>query len=162
MPVLLGLLVAGLLAYIVYRVFFMSAAPLNVTPPARSDRGFAFLSNGMIFFREHGGEVKQVHSPYAQEALDRRERSRARHSWKEGTTFNIAAGGGRRSFEAVDKPLLATAAAYETNGNLLYFLKDENMGGLFRREAQSGKELRVVLKQNLHPTDLNPSPDGAT
>ena len=159
MPVLLGLLVAVLVAYLVYRVFFMRASP-NVEAATRSERGFAFLSNGMIFFREHGGEVRQVHSPYAQEAMDRRERSRARHSWKEGTTFNVAAGGGRRGFEAVDKPLLATAAAYEANGNLLYFLKDENMGGLFRREAESGKELRVVLKQNLHLTDLNPSPDG--
>lgn len=161
MHVLLGVLVAALLGYVVYRSFFAPAAASQVTAAPRSDRGFAFLSNGMIFFRERGGEVKQVHSPYAQEAMDRRERSRARHSWKEGTTFNIAAGGGRRSFEAVDKPLLATSAAFEANGNLLYFLKDENMGGLFRREAESGRELRVVLKQNLHLTDLNPSPDGA-
>lgn len=161
MQVLLGLLIAALLAYVVYRVFFMPTTPPNVASPGRSERGFAFLSNGMIFFRERGGEVKQVHSPYAQEAMDRRERSRTRHSWKEGTTFNISAGGGRRSFESVDKPLLATTAAYEINGNLLYFLKDETMGGLFRREAESGKELRVVLKQNMYLTDLNPSPDGA-
>jgi hypothetical protein len=34
------------------------------------------------------------------------------------------------------------------------------MGGLFRREAESGKELRLVLRQNLHLTDLCPSVDG--
>src|SRR5262245_97622 len=161
MHVLLGLQVVGLLAYVIYRAFFMRAPPVDVASAARRERAFAFLSNGMIFYRERGGEVMQVHSPYAQEAMDRRERARARHGWKEGTTFNVAAGGGRRGFEDIDKPLMATAAAYESNGNLLYFLKDEHMGGLFRREAQSGKELRVVLKQNLHLTDLNPSPDGA-
>lgn len=160
MHLMLGLLVVAFLAYFVYRTYFMPAASYNSAPGARSERGFAFLSNGMIFFRERGGELKQVHSPYAQEAMDRRERSRARHSWKEGTAFNVAAGGGRHSFEGADRPLMATSVAYEANGNLLYFLKDENMGGLFRREAESGKEMRLVLRQNLHLTDLSPSPDG--
>ena len=159
MPLIVGLLIAALAAYVVYRAFLRPEKVSAVTA-TRSDRGFAFLSNGMIFFRERGGELKQLHSPYAQEAIDRRERSKARHSWKEGTTFNIAAGGRQRSFESVDKPLIATSAAYESNGSLLYFLKDDHMGGLFRREVDSGKELRLVLKQNFNLTDLNPSPDG--
>jgi hypothetical protein len=161
MHILLGLLIAVLVAYFVYLVFFApQQQPQPLAQAPRSDRALAFLSNGLIFFRERGGELRQLHSLYAQEAADRRERSRQRHSWKEGTTFNIAAGGGRRSFDAADKPLLATAAAYAGNGDLLYFLKDESMGGLFRREAASGKELRLVLKQGLHLADLNPSPDG--
>jgi len=160
MQVLLGVLVAALVGYLLYRAFFAPAASPQVASGARSERGFAFLSNGLIFYRERGGEVKQVHSAYAQEALDRRERARERHGWKQGTTFGIAAGGGMRNFEALDKPLVATSAAYEANGDLLYFLKDENIGGLFRREAASGKELRVVLRQNLHLSDVNPSPDG--
>jgi hypothetical protein len=40
-------------------------------------------------------------------------------------------------------------------------LKDDNIGGLFRREAASGKELRLLLRQNLHLGDINLSPDGA-
>lgn len=114
----------------------------------------------MIFARERGRMLEQVHSPYAQEAIDRRERSKARHNWKEGTSFNIAAGGGRRTFEALDKPLVATGATYDATGSLLYFLKDENMGGLFRRDADSGQELRLLLKQNFLLSDLNLSPDG--
>jgi len=159
MHVLLGVLIAALLAYLIYRAYFAPAAGAQVVAGPRSDRNFAFLSNGMLFCRERG-ELKQVHSPYAQEALDRRERSRQRHSWKQGTTFRIAAGGNVRDFEAVDKPLTVTSAAFEPGGNLIYFQKDENIGGLFRREAQSGKELRIVLRQNLHLTDLGPSPDG--
>jgi hypothetical protein len=161
MHVLLGLLITAFLAYVIYRTLVVRTPSVNVTSAARSEHAFAFLSNGMIFYRERGGEVKQVHSPYAQDAMDRRERSRARHSWKEGTSFNVAASGGHRSFTDAHRPLMATAAAYEPGGDLLYFLEDEHVGGLFRREADSGNELRVVLKQNLHLTDLSPSSDGA-
>src|SRR5262245_8883469 len=161
MHVLIGLLIAALLAYLGYRAFFAAKVSDGATPAERSDRGFAFLSNGLLFYRERGGELKQMHSPYAQEAIDRRERSRQRHSWKEGTSFRIAAGGNTRDFAPSDKPIMATSAAFEADGNLLYFLKDENIGGLFRREAASGKELRLVLRQNLHLDDLNPSSDAA-
>lgn len=161
MHILVGLLVAALLAYLIYRARSVRTAKVGTASDARSNLALAFLSNGMIFFRERGGDLRQLQSAYAQEAMDRRERARNRHSWKEGTTFNIAAGGGRRSFEDVDKPLVATAAAYEPDGNLIYFLKDDHMGGLFRRVAQSGNELRLMIKQNLHLTDLSVSADGA-
>jgi len=160
MHILIGLLVLALLCYVIYRVFMMPAAVPSIAPTARSDRAFAFLSNGFLFYRERGGDVQQVHSAYAQEALDRREKSREKHSWKKGTSFGIAAGGRARNFEAPDKPLQATSAAFEANGDLLYFLKDDAVGGLFRREAASGNEIRVLLKQKLHLGDLNPSPDG--
>lgn len=162
MHVVLGLIVAGIVCYLIYRTFLApSAAPALASPAARDERAFAFLSNGMLFYREHGGEVNQLHSPYAQESADRRERARARHGWKKGTSFGIAAGGSMRSFDPADKPILVTSAAYEPGGHLLYFLKDDNVGGLFRREAASGNEIRVLLRQNLHLGDLSLSPDGA-
>jgi hypothetical protein len=160
---LLGLVVALVIGYLVYRTFLAGPPPTVpvAVPTARSDRGFAFLANGLIFFRERGGEIQQLHSAYVQEAIDRRDRARERHSWKQGTSFGIAAGGGMRSFEAVDKPVLATSAAFEANGDLLYFLKDDGLGGLFRREAASGRELRLLLRQHLHLGDLALSPDGS-
>lgn len=161
MHVVLGLIIAAVVAYTVYRVFFMRPAPPSITPTHRSDRAFAFLSNGLLFFREQGGAVQQLHSAYAQESADRRERARGRHGWKKGTSFGVAAGGGMRDFEPADKPVLATSAVYEAGGNLLYFLRDDNVGGLFRREAASGNEIRVLLRQNLNLSDLSLSPDGA-
>ena len=162
MQLLLVLVVAIVVIGLIYRMTSAKRASLllNSTPAPRSEHPVTFLSNGLIFLRERGGILKQVKSVYAQEAQDRRERSRVRQSWKEGTSFNIAAGGGRRTFEEVDKPLVATTAAYEPNGDLLYFLRDDHMGGLFRQEAESGRELRVVLKQNLHLTDLCVAPEG--
>jgi hypothetical protein len=161
MHLLLGLLIAGLLAYFIYVNFLAPKETGGNTSVSPSERGFAFLSNGLIFYRERGGKVQQLHSPYVQEAIDRRERARDRHSWKQGTSFEIGAGGSMRSFESIDKPVQATSAAFDKNGDLLYFLRDEAVGGLFRRETASGNELRVLLRQNLNLSDLSLSPDGA-
>lgn len=160
MHLLIGLLIALLLGYLLYRAFRAPAANSPATPATRSEHGFAFLSNGILFYRERNGDVKQLHSAYVQESVDRRDRARARHSWKEGTSFGIAAGGNMRSFDAGDTPIVATSAVFASNGDLLYFLKDEGIGGLFRREATSGRELRLLSRQNLHLGDLSLSPDG--
>ncbi len=160
MHVLLGLLVVALLCYLFYRFVLTPAAAPATQVALESKRAFAFLSNGLIFYRDHGGDIKQLQSTYAQEASDRRERAREKHSWKQGTSFNIAAGGGMRRFDQADKPLLATSVVFEACGSLLYFLKDEAVGGLFRRDAASGTETRVLLKQNLHLGDMALSPDG--
>lgn len=161
MHVVLGLLVAALVGYLIYRTFLASAAAGTDAVNPRSERGVAFLTHGQLFCRERGGELKQVHSTYVQEAQDRQERTREKHSWKQGTSFNIAAGGGSRSFEPGGVPMLVTSAAFEANGDLLYFLKDDRVGGLFRRVAASGAEQRVLIKQNLNLADLNPSPDAS-
>jgi len=158
MRMLLGLLIIGVLLYLLYRNFARPAQRVSAGPLAPSGRGFAFLSNGLVFLREHGGDVQQLESEYVQEAIDRRERSRERHSWKQGTSFNISAGGGMRSYEPTDRPMVATAAAFEPSGDLIYFFKDDTVGGLFRRDATSGRELRVLLKQNLNLSDLCAAP----
>jgi len=157
---LIGLLVIGLVVFVLYGALAPRAPRPASGSVARSPRGFAFLSNGNIFFRERGGDVKQLHSDYIQEAMDRRERSRERSSWKKGTSFKVAAGGGLRDFEPADQPIVATSAIYEANGDLLYFLKDSSIGGLFRHEAATGKELRLLSRQHLNLSDLAQSPDG--
>jgi hypothetical protein len=158
---LIGLLAVAVAALFLYRALAAPAPGPAARSVARSPRGFAFLSNGSIFFRERGGDVQQLHSDYVQEATDRRERSRERNAWKRGTSFKVSAGGGFRDFEPPEQPIVATSAIYETNGDLLYFLKDSSIGGLFRREAASGKELRLLSRQHLHLSDLAQSADGA-
>jgi len=157
---LVGVLLAALVVFVLYRAM-AAPSPKAAASVAASPRGFAFLSSGNIFVRERGSPVKQLHSDYIQEALDRRERSRERNAWKSGTSFKIAAGGGFRDFEPSEQPIVATSAFYEANGDLVYFLKDSSIGGLFRREAESGKELRLLSRQHLHLTDLAPSPEAA-
>jgi hypothetical protein len=160
MHVVLILLAVALVGYIAFHWSKSSAAP-TAGAPADREQPFAFLANGMLFCRERGGDVKQVHSTYAQESLDRQERLRENRSWRAGTSFRVTAGGGARDFAETIVPLRATSAAYVPNGDLLYFLKDEGIGGLFRHEAASGKELRVLLKPGLHLEGITPSPDGS-
>ncbi|MCK0153795.1 hypothetical protein MWU49_08780 [Alcanivorax sp. S6407] len=125
------------------------------------NRSFAYLSNGLMFRRDANGTVQQLHSPFVDEAIRRQEKAASRHGWKAGTTFGVRAGGGMRNFDpATDKPFLSSSLAYDRNGDLLYFLKDDTVGGLFRLEQESGKELRLVLKQQFDLTDITPSPDG--
>lgn len=161
----MGIVIAGILGYLFYRTVL---SPQARSPAAagseatHSERGFAFLSNGLLFYRERGRDVQQLHSAYVQESIDRRERTRERHSWKQGTSFGIAAGGGMRGFEPADAPIQATSAAFDAQGNLLYFLVDQTIGGLFRREGATGEEHRLLLRQNLHLSDLAISPDGGT
>lgn len=161
MHVVIALLVVGVLLFLAFRFFGARAPAAPAVGGPRSDRPFAFLSNGMLFRRERGGSAQQVHSAYIQEATDRRERARERHGWKKDTAFGIRASGNMRGFDGpADAPIVATSAVYEADGTLLYFLKDDNVGGLFRRGAD-GRELRVLLRQNLNLSDLALSADGA-
>lgn len=160
MHLLLGLLIIGVVVFLLYKMSSSSSTAVEPAPAGESSRPFAFLSNGLIFQRRPGGTVEQVHSLYAQEAADKRERARDRHSWKEGTSFSISAGGGMRNFKPADKPVQATSVARAANGDLLYFMSDDNVGGLFRRVAASGNELRVMLRQHLQLSDLNAAPFG--
>jgi hypothetical protein len=145
MPFVLVLLIAAVIVYFLFRWWGRqgTVAELGVH---RTERKLAFLSNGQLFHREPGAEPAQLESPFVKEQLERRERSNQKQGWKEGTAWNIAAGGGRRGFEQTDAPPSMTSAAFEPSGSLLYALKDGTIGGLFRREAESGRELRLLLK----------------
>src|SRR5687767_3129979 len=121
MPVVLGLLLLLVVGFIAYRYFLAPAAGRDAADGATgsaSDRGFGFIANGLLHYRERGGKATQLHSPYAEEAADRRERARQRHGWKQGTSFGITAGGGARSFDPGDQRVLATSAAWLPGGDL--------------------------------------------
>ena len=162
MHAIVAVLVVAAFGYLAYRTFrSQPGRPVSpVASAATVQRRVAFLSSGQIFVREPGGKTEPLDSPYVQEAIDRRERARERNSWKQGTSFRIAAGGGTRDFEPSDRPIVATSATSEPGGSFLYFLQDESIGGLFRRDLSSGVELRVLSRKNLKLSDLSVSPDG--
>ncbi len=168
MHILMGLLVLGVLGFLFYRVISagggqpVSAAPVSAEMAAEVEKlDIAFVSNGKLFYRGSGAALTEVHSNHAQEALDRRERSKQRHGWKQNTSFGISAKGGMRSFETSDAPIPVVSATFDQpNGCLLYFLKDEAVGGLFSCAPGSSAEQRILLKQDLHLEDICLSPDG--
>lgn len=169
MHVLMGLIVVLIFGYLLYRMMEnggnqQQAAATRTTNEIASEAaslGVAFVANGKLYYRERGAEAQPLHSAYVQEAMDRRERTKQRHSWKQDTSFNIASSGGRRSFQGNEAPIVATSTVFDCHSNsLLYFIKDEIIGGLFASVPGSSAEQRVLLKQGLHLTDLNLSPDG--
>lgn len=115
----------------------------------------AFISEGKLFYRAAHGEVKQLHSPYVQEMLDKMEKHRERNAWKQNTSFGVSASGAMRQFNGEGAHINATAMQFDEQGRILYFLQDSGMGGLFSYELETGVERRILHRQNLALTDMN-------
>src|SRR5215475_12117243 len=47
----------------------------------------AFISGGKLFYQAPGQELRELQSPHVQAVMDRMERSRQLHGWKQGTAF---------------------------------------------------------------------------
>src|SRR5690349_5604746 len=111
MHILLGLAALALAAYFVWRHFGgpRGDGGASLQP---SGRGLAFLANGQLWLRNADGQPTHLQSAYAEEAAERRERTRERHGWKQNTAFGIAARGGMRNFESADAPFLVTSAVF--------------------------------------------------
>ncbi len=118
------------------------------------DKRLVFISRGKLFMKSGDGEPQEVQSPYVQEMMDRVERARQRHSWKEGTAFESSFVGNRSNLPAEQRVLNATAAQFTPDGKLLYFLRDDQVGGLFEYDLESGAEKRLLHQQRLLLGDL--------
>ena len=127
---------------------------------ATSSKRLAFVARGKLFYADAGKALREVHSPHVQATMDRLERSRERHAWKEGTSFSIRAGGRVQEGPATELPLQASALQFAPDGRLLYFLRDKAMGGLFEQDLATGSERRLLHRQNLLLDDLRISADG--
>lgn len=115
----------------------------------------AFVSGGNLFYKMGDAEPDQLHSPYVQEMIDRTEKSRKLHAWKENTSFSIGAGGRSKQFGSDEVRITATSVQIDKEQTLLYFLKDATIGGLFSYDFGSKVEKRLLHRQNLDLCDLN-------
>lgn len=128
-----------------------SAAPA-ILPAGLS---VAFISAGKLFHKSDNGVVKQIFSPYIQEIEDRLARSKERNAWKENTSFQVSASGQLRQFAGDGANISVTSALFHKDRSLLYFLKDDGIGGLFSYDLDTGVETRILHKQYLDLADLN-------
>ena len=128
--------------------------------PATLDRAFAYLSRGKLFLKSPDADAREVHSEYVQQLLDKREKNQRLHGWKQETSFGTSFVGGRMRQEMNDNLSVEfTSLAFVPGENkLLYFIRDEAFGGLFEHDIESGKELRLVHRQNLAYDDLHFDP----
>ena len=121
---------------------------------------FAYLSRGKLFLKSPDADAREVHSEYIQQLLDKREKNQRLHGWKKETSFSTSFVSGRMREEAGDNLRVEfTGLTFVPGENkLLYFIRDEAFGGLFEYDIDSGKELRLVHRQNLEYEDLNFDP----
>jgi hypothetical protein len=87
--------------------------------------------------------------------MDRLQRSRQRHSWKEGTAFESSYISNRSNVPTDQHMLMATAAQFIPDGKLLYFLCDDKVGGLFEYSFDTGEEKRLIHQQQLLLEDFH-------
>ena len=161
---LILIIIAVLVAYLWWRNQSQNGSPKSPTSQENnlSDHyTVAFLSRGKIFFRKPGGKIQEIQSPFIQGVVERSEKSKQLHSWKEGTTFDVSAGGGMRTQKSANIELQATSLQFITPDQVIYALKDQSVGGLFGQNLIDGTEQRLIHKQHLILEDLAISPDGS-
>jgi hypothetical protein len=117
--------------------------------------GVAYISNGKLFYQPDGGTLRQLHSPYIQQSEDRLALSNERNSWKKNTSFEVGAYGQMKQFGDAGNVIRHTSAQFEQAQSILYFLRDETIGGLFRFDLGSGVETRIVHRQHLDLSELH-------
>ena len=121
-------------------------------PPGMS---VAYISGGNLFCKTDNGVPKQIHSPYIQQIEDRLARSQERNAWKQNTSFQVGAYGQSRDFNAQGSSIAFTSALFHKDRSVLYFLKDNGIGGLFSYDLDTGVELRILHRQHLDLADLH-------
>ena len=120
----------------------------------------AYLSGGKLFCKTDAGAPKQIFSPYITEVENRLARSKERNAWKQGTSFQVSASRDLRQFNGDGPHITVSSALFCQDRTLLYFLRDEGIGGLFSYDLDSGVEKRIIHRQYLDLCDLFLHADG--
>lgn len=162
MHILIGLVVIGMLVtwfYHATRQRPQSAGGAGnpgstASVPLPDGMCIAFLSGGKLFCKTDHGPAREISSPYIQEVVDRLARSKERNAWKQGTSFQVAAHGGVRDYDGAGAGIRFSSALFYKNRSLLYFLRDDTIGGLFSFDLDTGVEQRILHRQKLDLSDL--------
>lgn len=140
------------------------AQPAVAGTDARTERTggthrLAFVARGKLFLGCPGEPLREVHSPHVQSVMDRLERSRQLHGWKEGTAFQVRSSGSPREAAKGELALRAASALFVDKDRLIYALRDDSTGGLFEQNLADGSERRLLHRQNLLLDDLRLDPE---
>lgn len=126
----------------------------------------AYLSDGKLFLKRDGAagdKAELLESPFAQQSLDRSQRSRQRSDWKtkgDGGGFMAAQLlWGMRGNQAELRQIRMTGiTAGPRPGEIVYALDMHNVGGVFVYETATGYERRLFHRNEFRATDLHRHP----
>lgn len=161
MHIIIALLVVFVLLYFFLQTRQKAESTDGELPSEQPiEQEIVYIANGKLFYRTPENQIDEIHSEYVQGVIDRMERIKKRHSWKENTSFGVMSSGGTRRFTSDQIKIQVISAQFVPEENrLLYFLKDEQFGGLFEYDIETKKEKRLLHKQNLFFHDLNLNPE---
>ncbi|WP_455220728.1 hypothetical protein [Kaarinaea lacus] len=132
--------------------------PVVLDQTANLQQEFVFISKGKLFLKNTTGEIEEIHSPYVQEMIDRMNRKKQLHGWKENTSLSQSFVGQRGNVVADQVELQVVSAQICSDNKLIYFMKDSHVGGLFEYDAATKSERRLLHKQNLFYENLSVNP----
>jgi hypothetical protein len=125
----------------------------------------AYLAEGKLYLAAPGRKPQVIDSHFAQEMLDRQERNRQRHDWKQsGMAWNITRIPGMPVPDQAARPIrfACVSRAKEGSGELAYALLTDVVGGLFYWERKTGYERRLFHRADFHAQDLACHPADGT
>ncbi|HVI09447.1 MAG TPA: hypothetical protein VND65_14255 [Candidatus Binatia bacterium] len=113
------------------------------------DRSFAYISQGQLFVKLGSEAVRPVESQFGESVRSRAAQIQNRNSWKtEGSGARFMSGGllwGRHDRDAAGMRIAITGVASGCReGELLYSLDTDDVGGLFRLRNHASEEQRLL------------------
>jgi len=135
------------------------APSISIEDETQSE-SFAFISNGKLFCKAPGEQIRQIHSPFIQNILDEGERRSALHGWKKGTSFDTSYIGKPAGDLSETAAMSFKTAEFLDANTMLYFLSDGSVGGLFEQDLTSGMEKRILHQQGLDLDHFHFDADG--
>lgn len=135
-----------------------AALPVIANQSINNQHRFVFISKGKLFLKDSSDQLEEIHSPYVQEMIDRMNRKKQMHGWKQNTSLGQSFIGGGTDVAAGQVELQVVSAQFCNDNKLIYFMKDNHVGGLFEYDATTKSEKRLLHKQNLFFYDLSVNP----
>ena len=124
------------------------------TDSLSGNQKFVYISKGKLFLWKDGKQIEEIHSRYIQGMIDRLNRKKELHGWKENTSLGTSFTGQPDNLAVDQVELQFVSAQFVSESKLIYFLKDSRMGGLFEYDLTDKTERRLLHKQNLFYENL--------
>lgn len=124
----------------------------------------AWISRGRLFVRNSSGDVREIESDFARNALERDQLHQANHAWKGRSGVWGSLGmepPGVAPWEIADPARTVRFVCVARGGHaneLLYVLQMGGIGGLFSYDLERDEETRLMHRQGFVATDLARSP----
>ena len=130
----------------------------------------AYLAEGKLYMKRGVAAPRLIDSPFVQQMLDRIQRSRERHDWKnQGMAWQVGAGGfggfmGGRAMMPAEVRRVRFSGLTRGNkpGELLYALDTDHVGGLFVYDTSAQSERRLYHRNQFRAANLSRHPKDET